>query len=218
MRHFTVSLLLLLITLFLLGGCSLSKADTEQEAIVTFTQQALQIEAKRVELINWLGGHSIGLTPSQEWIMEKYYLNGVSPNTPNPPTPIPPSGLEGMSSLTNKLLLLDCPQSIQSIKDSLISIYNSEIHQFQLGQFKDTANGVDSSFFLEINWQNLDEWALEPCWLWNSNGGVAMRQMKDSAWYQLQSFRRDVFTQWSQLLIQHGIDPAKEGFTDLVLK
>ena len=213
MRRFTVSLLLLLSTLIFMFSCNSSKADAEQEAIVTFTRQTLLIEAKRVELINWLGGHSIGLTPYQEWLVEKYYLNGVAPKAPNPPAPIPPSGLEGMSSLTNELLLLECPKSIQSIKDSLVSIYNSEIRQFQLGQLKDSTSKVDASFYLEVNWQNLDEWEQEPWWLGNS-----MRQMKDSAWYQLQSFRRDVYTQWSQLLKEHGIDAESEGFTELIIK
>jgi len=202
-----VLLVLLLIVLVPLTGCG---TNTEREAIITFTRQALQIETKRVELINWLGGQSSGLTPYQHWLMGKYYLNGVAPNAP-----IPPSGLEGMSSLTNKLLLLDCPQSMQSIKDSLVSIYNSEIRQFQLWQLN-IASGVDDSFYLEVNWQNLDEWEQKSWWLRYSNGGIAMRQMKDNAWYKAQSFRRDVYTQWAQILKDNGIDPAKEGLTDLV--
>jgi len=220
MKKYTLVLLaILLIGVTPLYGCGPSKPDAEREAIITFTQQAFQIEAKRGELINWLGGQSLGLNPYQRWLVGKYYLTGVAPNAPDSSAPIPSSGLEGMSSLVNKLSLLDCPQSVQSIKDSLTSIYNSEIRQFQLWQLNLTsgvASGVDHSFYLEVNWENLDEWALKPWVSENYYGVTTTLQMKDNAWYQLQSFRRDVYTQWLQLLKQHGIDPAKEGFTELI--
>jgi hypothetical protein len=208
MKRLTLLLIALMVVLTGCGTPAVASIPTpqyspEQLALLDFTRQTLQIEGKRVELINWLGGQSRGLTPYKSWLVGKYYLNGVAPNTPNPPAPIPPSGLEGMSSLTNKLLSLDCPQSMQSIKDSLISIYNSEIRQFQLWQLKDAASEVDASFYLEINWQNLDEWEQKPWQL-----GYSMRQMKDSAWYKLQSFRRDVYSKWDDILKRNGLDSS----------
>ena len=75
--------------------------DPERDTIITFTRQALAIEAKRNELMAYFAANS-----PQEILIRWYFLSGV-----------PASGayaigkdLEGMSSLQASLLLLDSPQ------------------------------------------------------------------------------------------------------------
>ena len=100
------------------------KADPEREAIITFTRQALEIESKRKQLMDYYRQPLIPQVGRQavNWLISRTFLNGAPPNSY---LDLPPTGLEGMFSLQSKLLLLDYPQSLQVIKDSLNSIYES---------------------------------------------------------------------------------------------
>jgi len=96
----------------------------EREAIISFTVQALEIEKKRTDLIAYFAGlrNSVGIH-GQARAIERFFSTGV----PATLRDAPPSGFEGMTTLRNRLLLLDTPQSIGPIKDALLFIYTSEI-------------------------------------------------------------------------------------------
>jgi len=127
-----------------------AKADPEREAIITFTRQALAIEAERAELMKFYAYANLGMY--RDWVMRATFLKGVSATQYTwAPTD---HDLAGMSALLSRLLLLDCPQSMQPIKDSLNHIYESEIQQFLLRQ---TESSLNESFRSEvyIRWAQL---------------------------------------------------------------
>ena len=103
--------------------------DLERKAIIDFTRQALEIEAKRNELIAYFAGlqDKVGIH-GQAFAIERYFSRGV----PTTLRDASPPGIEGISSLINRLRLLDSPQSLLSIKDALVHIYDSEIQQAQI--------------------------------------------------------------------------------------
>jgi hypothetical protein len=88
-----------------------TSVNAEKAAILTFTIQALWIEGKRAALVNFyaplLSKYAMGA------IISKTFLDGVPPNYFL--LEAPPSGLEGMTALRQKMILLSCPQSMQSI-------------------------------------------------------------------------------------------------------
>ena len=216
-------LLLLTGLLFLLGSFTIScTSDLEQQEIISFTQQVLEIEAKRSDLTAFFAGGSdlTAFLASEQravikWLTELYFFGGV------PTTALlkdaPPSDLEGMVSLQNKLLLLECPQSIQHIKDSLVYIYNSEISLAELEFQMEEENSNLVPFFgtrfvlPEVNQYNLELWK-EKYESWQMPG---VSQFMNHPWVKLQLLRRDVYTRWAEILREHGIDPAQEGFTEL---
>ena len=110
--------------LALLAPTANTTPDMEREAIISFTVQALEIEKKRTDLIAYFAGlrNSVGIH-GQALAIERFFSTGV----PATLRDAPPSGLEGMTTLRNRLLLLDTPQSIGPIKDDLLFIYTSEI-------------------------------------------------------------------------------------------
>ena len=203
-------LLLLTGLLFLLGnsvaGCTV---DTEREEIITFTQQALEIEAKRSQLNTFFGSLWEG-SSHQVWPTSVYYLPGV-PQGFDKRNNTPRTDLEGMVSLRNRLLLLGCPQSTQSIKDALDQIYNSEINLAEL-EFQ---QGQEYLYFLRYFSQRLvlpevNIYNIEP---WQARVGPTFL---NHPLVKLQLLRRDTYTRWAEILREHGIDPAQEGFTELV--
>ena len=103
-----------------------STPDMEREATISFTVQALEIEKKRTDLIAYFAGlrNSVGIH-GQALAIERFFSTGV----PATLRDAPPSGFEGMTTLRNRLLLLDTTQSIGPIKDALLFIYTSEIHR-----------------------------------------------------------------------------------------
>lgn len=215
-----------------------AKADPEREAIINFTRQALAIEAGRDELMSYFASVTPG--GGRKWLMSRFYLKGV---TAGKWSPDPGRDLEGMASLQTKLLLLDGPQSLQAIKDSLSYIYASEIELFYWEQAEDALDAYFNSYepwkapgyssrpqplfslgrrggiSLTVTYNNLDEWKQK--FAESPPGSILSSSYShtiDSTWFKLQSFRRDVYIRWSQILKGHGIDPAKEGFTALVLQ
>ena len=120
-----VSLGIVLLTGVACGGSS-DTDDPDREAIIAFTQQALEIERKRSELMAYFASlrDTYGRYARASRI-SRSFLPGV-PARFNDDKP-----LEGMSSLWEKLLVLDSPQPLLAVKDSLIAIYETEIQQFE---------------------------------------------------------------------------------------
>lgn len=219
---FIISILLVLL---LIPGCS----NNKQQEIINFTKEAYVIELKG-EILNLYSGLYLSFRPYSPVAFD-YYLNGMKLSDYLKIEPKATEDLDGMYSLKNKMALLDCPQSMQSIKDSLINIYESEIRQYQLskaqskssnsnmlerplvessggsvttGEFPTTSLG-DTSFYPQVNYKNIDDY--------KNNYSISK-----SEWYRIQSFHHDVIVKWSQLLKDSNIDAAKEGFTELIIK
>ncbi|MBT9162147.1 MAG: hypothetical protein DDT27_00691 [Dehalococcoidia bacterium] len=206
--------------------------DSEREEIISFTRQALEIEAKRSEFMRYLAGLRgiIGLH-GQRGVVEMRFSSGVPPEWACEVRGVPPSGFEGMASLLNRLLMLDCPQSMQPVKDTLIYIYHSEIGQVQLqveiGRLQEQigrlqveirelqsetlwAGGgpIPKLVYPEVTWDNLDLWRQEMgqhAPLSPIHGFYKARV--ESVWFALQESRRDIYVRWAEILQEHGIDP-----------
>ncbi len=192
-----VLLSILIIGLLLFSACG--TLNSERQEIITFTRQALEIEDERNELMAYFASFPLERYGTvQGWLVRRFLLEGVPTNLPATYN-APRSGLEGMASLRQRILLLDCPQSMQPIKDALVYIYNSEVELAE----HDLAGPI-------INQDNLELWH-EDLSL-NINFYISM----DDPWLKLQLMRRDVYIRLAEILQEHGIDPAQEGFTELV--
>lgn len=188
-----------------------STSNTGREAIITFTRQALEIEAKRNGLMDYFAElrDTVGLH-AQVFAIERYFPNGVTAALRG----VPPAGLEGMVSLRNRLMLLNCPQSMQSIKSSLIQAYNSEIEQAQLECELEVNWGdpIRKLVYPEITKDNLD------CWrqlAQQSNPGPVQdlyRYEVGTIWFGIQELRHNTYTLWADTLGEQQIDIQKEGF------
>lgn len=179
-------LLLLTGLLFLLGSFTIScTSDLEQQEIISFTQQALEIEAKRSELMEYFAKQHVGP------LRERFFLEGIPTNAEYPEwMNAPKSGLEGMVSLRKRLLFLDCPQSLQSIKQSLLEIYQLEI---ELAESEGETMSLPEAML-----QGIEKYKA-------AQEGILPHQER----------RKDTYTRWAEILREHGIDPAQEGFTEL---
>jgi hypothetical protein len=216
-----------------------TSANAEKTAILAFTRQALEIEGKRDALVNCYAGLFMpfekedfkDLLGSSALIMSQTFLTGISPNV-YAGIEIPPSGLEGMTSLRQKMILLSCPQSMQSIKDALVSIYTSEVARglpFYATDVRWGSGVIPDSGYVAVSMDNLDYWVqllqlvqplVQPGGVYSPWGATTpdvsyLNSVINSDWYKLQSFRRDTYIQWSQLLKQHGVDSA---FVDASIK
>ena len=189
--------------------------DPERQAIISFTRQALEIEGIRDELMAYFGGLGTGYNFRRQ--LELYFSQGV------PAKYAPPDGIEGMSSLRNRLLLLDSPQATQAIKDGLLQIYSTELQQVQLQvELDDIIDRIFESgslisgprlVFPEITKDNFEderkkEQPLGPA-MWG-------KLKTPSAWGQAQLLRQQVYIRWAEIQKEHGISLEKEGFAELV--
>lgn len=209
-----VLLTILIIGLLLFSACG--TLNSERQEIISFTRQALEIEGKRNELMAYFASLLDKYGPfGAAWAMELFLLGGV-PTTAFPKDP-PPSDLEGMASFRNKILLLDCPQSMQSIKDALDHIYNSEVELAELEFRHDEEYPLRVPFFLkngtrfvlpEVNQYNIE--------LWQEKQFPTASSFMEHPWVELQLLRRDVYTRWVKILQEHDIDLLEEGFTSLI--
>jgi len=59
-----------------------------------------------------------------------------------------------------------------------------------------------------VNQYNVELWLEE----YESDSAFLMKH----PWVELQLLRIEVYTRWAEILREHGIDPAQEGFTELV--
>ena len=180
-------LLLLTGLLFLLGSFTIScTSDLEQQEIISFTRQALEIEGNQSELMEYFARQHVGP------LREHFFLEGMPADAGYPKwMNAPESGLEGMVSLRKRLLFLDCPQSLQSIKQSLLEIYQLEIELAES----------------EGETMSLSEAMLQ---------GVAQYKTAQEGFLPHQERRKDTYTHWAEILREHGIDPAEGGFSGLI--
>lgn len=126
--------------------------------------------------------------------------------------------VEGMNSLRKRVLFLDYPQSMQLTKDAFNYIYSSEVElaerEFQQGE--ENSNIVPffgTTFVLtEVNQYNIELWQAK----YESWQVPGVSQFMNHPWVKLPLLRREVYTRWAEILRQHGIDPAKEGFVELI--
>lgn len=199
--------------------------SSEQDEIIAFTQQALEIEAKRNELNIFITeGALISEVSSNtaKWFRNLYFLDGYSKD--NTFYKQGDAELEGMTSLRKRIMFLDCPQSMQVIKDILNDIYSSEV---ELGELQLQGEGYYVGVFAtgipffgamlvltEVNQHNIELW-LEEYKAWQFPASSSTLLM-DHPWVKLQLLRRDVYTRWTEILQERNIDPAEEGFTELI--
>jgi len=121
-------------------------------------------------------------------------------------------------------LFLDCPQSMQTIKDVLKDVYSSEVELAELqlqgegyyvGVFASGVPFFGTMLVLpEVNQYNIELW-LERYESWQFPASSSTLLM-NHPWIELQLLRRDVYTRWTEILREHGIDPAEEEFTELI--
>ncbi len=177
-------MLLLTGLLFLLGNFTIScTSDLEQQEIISFTRQALEIEGKQSELMEYFARQHVG---------SRFFLEGMPTDAEYPEwMNAPESGLEGIVSLRKRLLFLDCPQSLQSIKQSLLEIYQLEI---ELAESEGETMSLTESMLK----------------------GVTAWKAAQEGFLPHQERRKDTYTRWAEILQEHDIDPAEEGFTELV--
>lgn len=171
--------------------------DLEPNAIISFTLQTLEIEAKRKDLIAYIDSLSTKVgTYGKALAIERYFSGGV----PSALRDAPPSGFEGMTTLRNRLISLHSPQSMRIIKESLLDVYNSEI-QLASEQLAYPEITIDSLAY----WRQLV-----------SEGGPGehyYEYMVGTDWFGLQENRQHVYALWGDVLKEGGIDP--EGLTIL---
>lgn len=192
--------------------------DPEREAMLAFTRQALQIEAERAELMQYFASQRGTGAPAviYSW-MGRAFAVGVPVGEYNPG---PPHELAGMEALYQRLLLLDCPQSVQTIKDALSHIYDSELLTMALSGYGQTNTGYGradtvDTVYADVTKDNVDQWK-QRADAAKAAGSRSPEQRYyadrvESRWGRLQVYRGEVYVRWAQLLRDHGIDPAKEG-------
>ena len=183
---------------------------SNREEIVEFTRGALAIEADRNAGIEFYAlllkkYGSIGATSYMnkafvEGFLEHHLKRGA------------PEQFKGMHMLQRRLLLLDVPQVLEPIKDSLVQAYEREI---QLAIQQSQTWVIESKFsdglrepkviMPQVTKDNVDDTqaSLKP---WRRLG----------LWGETQLFRKEIYNRWSEILEEQGIDPADGGLTELV--
>lgn len=218
-------IILSVIIILLVTGCTTSEnpvTKSERQEIISFTQDMLDIEARRSDLMVSLAGHSdlTAFLASQQrvvikWLAELYFLDGVSQDRL---VGWIRDERRGMLSLRTRLLLLDCPQDMQVIKDSLVYIYNSEISLAELEfqhneEYSPLVPFFGNRFVLpEVNQYNIELWQVK----YESWQMPEVSLFMNHPWVKLQLLRRDIYTRWAEILQEHDIDPLGEGFTGLI--
>lgn len=212
-----ITILSLIIILFITGCATSEKfnpvTESEQQKIITFTQQALEVEDKRNELMRYFG-NSLYQT---KILIDSYFLEGVPTTAVNAPA----SELEGMVTLRKQLLFLECPQSLQAIKQSLLEIYQVEIGLAEIQLDQENLPWLptfgDRLVLCELTIDNLSYWMQlaeqTPSW---TALGMQYAKVVQSDWFKAQEFRLEVYTRWAEILKEHGVDPLEEGLTSLI--
>ena len=201
-------------------------ANSERDEMVAFTRQALAIEAERNALMGYFAGleQRFGPLGSRQQV-NRWILPGISERQAE--IWKVPDTFDGLYFLQTHLLLLDAPQSLEPVKDSLAQVYASEI---QLASNQSQSSNISSSIDEAV--ALLDEGALYPR-IKPSTTFVIPQITKDNVaarqsslrpgyrlghWGQTQLFRKQIYTRWAEILREHDIDPAEEGFTQLVIE
>jgi hypothetical protein len=170
--------------------------DSDRDEIIEFTRAALTIEARRNALIAQLDRWT-------HFDVNRYFVNGI-------PAPIAEGNgfqpLEGTLTLRNRLLLVDSPQSLEPIKDSLVHVYNTEIDLAMLQSYSYGDGRIEESFVAPgVTKDNVEQY-----------GKSRNYTEVYPEWLETQRFRKQIYTRWSEILVEQGIDPAEEGFRELV--
>lgn len=197
----------------------------ERQAITSFTRQALEIEAKRSDVVEYFAGLA------EEWgwggmsrHLDMYLLVGFSEDSAALYDMASP--LEGMLSLHQRLLFLGCPPALRSIKDGLLYLYATEIElarlEEQLNSIRSESSALENK--LTSGWtissrqslvcpsvtkDTVADWEETADWMEYRSGVCGQ-------WGRTQELRLDIYTHWAGLLQEHGIDPTEEGFAELV--
>lgn len=179
---------------------------SEREEIITFTREALEIEAARNAFMEYFtNSRAIIGGLAARYLMHRYFLSGISEQRtqikPLEGTTITPTPFEGMLSLHDRLLLLDAPQALEAVKDGLVQAYVGEIG---LGYEPKEANVLES----QINKDNIHEFEIKP---------FEPSSIKYSRWGRIQLLRLQVYERWAEILQEQGIDAVAEGFAELVV-
>ena len=159
---------------------------------------------------------SVGIH-GQALAIERFFSKGV----PATLTDAPASGFDGMTTLRNRLLLLDSPQSIEAIRDALLRIYDSEIQQalnqttqqvqIQPGMQANWGDPIRKLVYPEIASANLDQWRRL---VEQPEVGPVKNLYKykvETVWFGIQELRQQVYGSWAEILHEHGIAPAEAG-------
>jgi hypothetical protein len=178
----------------ILTGCG----NTDREATIAFTREALGIERQRNDLISLRQYYALP-------IAIKFFIDGYK-KINNTQISQLTKDMPSITALRAKLIFLSCPQGLENIRASLVEVYTLETGsaKAELGRLSDTNKGSlsDPQFYYEITYQNIDVGKTEI-----SNPGCD--------WVIAQELRRDAYIQWSQILKDNGVNLQKEGFTAL---
>ena len=193
----------------------------DRNEIIAFTREALEIEAKRNSLMEYFvslreSAGSLGTIH----LVNRWILPGVSEQASrsfaDSSMATPP--LEGMLSLRNRLLLLDVPQELEPVKDSLAAAYASEIDVGIRQGYFDGGDGTleRSRVSPQVTKDNVAA-IIEKAEQFRYRSREYNFQMSKAGghWGQIQLFRQQIYIRWAAILQEQGVDSAKEGFTEL---
>jgi hypothetical protein len=141
-----------------------------------------------------------------------------------------------MYFLHRRLLLLNAPQVLEPVKESLVQAYASEIQlAINQSQSKNVEDGVNNAIsempgykypgvnlgkfvYPSVTKDNLDTFKQKAEEYKRYSGGYrSWMRYVEGPWGQTQLFRKQIYTRWAVILEEHGINPAEEGLTELVL-
>ncbi|MBT9162148.1 MAG: hypothetical protein DDT27_00692 [Dehalococcoidia bacterium] len=172
------------------------KTDSKREEIISFTRQALEIEAERNDLVEFALSRMFDFRNG-------IFLQGTGVLFKTDPP------LAGVTTLKSNLMLLSCPPSMSGVKDLLMEAYRLEIEAVRLDEewridrlkpLSEERGSLKRQFYLEIN-------------RFNVSGDLPLRYDRHGPWIIAQKLRRDAYLKWVEILQEHDIDPAEEEFT-----
>lgn len=190
----------------------------EQEKAIAFTKAALEIEAQRNDIVaNLAKGWNHSSFKAGLAISFRTRVEGKL-NLSN-----------GVASLRNKLALLDCPNFLLNVKIMLLQVYELELESAEtitkqgslLGQievktvkakgFNPTVNKDNVVDYQEMVLRGIHSTNAMP----GSPIGEILYNQLHGPWVEAQLIRREAYKRWAKILREHGVDPAKQGFTEL---
>ena len=180
---------------------------SEREEIVAFTREALQIEATRNRGVECFAtAKNVGLFGlfSSAWLLNGLRLKETEVC----------EVFEGVASLHGRLLLLPAPQVLEPVKDSLAEVYAREVQivrdQLHLDQQREIGFALVMPTVTKDNIDTIKQEA-------QYEGAFSrLKQLVESPWARSQELRKQIYDRWAEILQEHNIDAAEEGFTELV--
>jgi len=173
-----------------------SSISSSEEAMIAFTEQALGIEDEHNQIIAKYASYISPLRSGTQYAWE-------------------------ISLLANRIVLLDCPQSLQPIKDALLRSYDME----------SKATEVEKDFWLDAHYDvrgNLQAYELRMTEHSDFYPAIDIHNVQSLSeddwrrtmyptWVEAQMFRLEVYDRWKEILEQYDIDLRKEGFIKLLI-